>query len=152
MTLGDAIKTYREEHGISLRAFARLTGLSPTYISYLEKGQTQRGNKPIASIETYRVVAKAMGKDIDEFIREVDDVVSVNSHPKEKDAETGPNIRTAKKIADSLGVPLATLSGNNEISEDELNYALMQKMSELRPEEVEKVLLFIQGLVAGRKD
>ena len=80
MTLGEKIREYREQHDISLRAFSRLCGLSPTYISYLEKGITQRGKAPVASIETYRVVAKAMGKDVDALIREVDDMVSINSN------------------------------------------------------------------------
>ena len=80
MTLGDAIKKYRNDHGLSIRAFSRITGLSPTYISYLEKGETHRGKTPVASIETYRVVAKAMGKELDELIREVDDMIMINSN------------------------------------------------------------------------
>ena len=59
MTLGEYVKAYREEHGLSQRGFARLVGLSNTYISYLEKESNYRGlgNNPTADV--YRAIAKA---------------------------------------------------------------------------------------------
>ena len=76
MTLGEFINTYITEHKISRRAFARLTGLSVTYISYLINGETQRGLAPVPSIDTYKVCAKAMGLDTDELVRMVDDDIA----------------------------------------------------------------------------
>lgn len=77
MTLGEIISEYRERHGMSMRAFARASGLSVTYISSLENGVTQRGNKPTPSLETYRAIAKAMALDIDALLRAIDDNVKI---------------------------------------------------------------------------
>lgn len=77
MTLGEVITEYRHEHDLSMRAFARAAGLSVTYISSLENGVTQRGNKPTPSLETYRAIAKAMGMDIDSLLRRIDDDIKI---------------------------------------------------------------------------
>ena len=77
MTLGEIIAQYRTEHGMSMRAFARASGLSVTYVSSLENGITQRGNKPTPSLETYRAVAKAMCIDIDTLLRAIDDDIKI---------------------------------------------------------------------------
>ena len=37
--LGTTILQYRQQRGLTLRAFATLTGLSHTYLSQIEKGQ-----------------------------------------------------------------------------------------------------------------
>lgn len=47
MTLGEYILNYREKHDISQRQFARMTGLSNSYISMLEKGLNPSSGKPI---------------------------------------------------------------------------------------------------------
>lgn len=36
MRIGQMIKNYRAEHGLSMRAFANLSGISPSYVSKLE--------------------------------------------------------------------------------------------------------------------
>lgn len=77
MTLGEVISKYRQEHDLSMRAFARASGLSVTYISSLENGVTQRGNKPTPSLETYKAIAKAMGMDIDSLLRTIDDDIKI---------------------------------------------------------------------------
>lgn len=77
MTLGEIINRYRADHDMSMRAFARASGLSVTYISSLENGVTQRGNRPTPSLETYRAIAKAMGMDIDTLLRAIDDNVKI---------------------------------------------------------------------------
>ena len=71
MTLGEYVKSYREEHGLSQRGFARLTGLSNTYISYLEKESNYRGlgNNPTADV--YRAIAKATGCEAIELIEKL---------------------------------------------------------------------------------
>ncbi len=79
MTLGEAIKKYRDEHDLSMRAFAAKCGLSVTYISSLEKGITPRGIKPAPTIETYKLISEAMGVELDAFIRMVNDKVYLNA-------------------------------------------------------------------------
>ena len=52
MTLGDIVKNYRTEHGLSLREFSRISGVSNGYISMLEKNEHPKTKKPIVpSIE-----------------------------------------------------------------------------------------------------
>lgn len=96
MTLGQKIIEYRQEHELSVRAFARMANLSPTYVSYLETGKTQRGNHPVASIETYKSVAKAMKMKLDDLLCEVEDEVAVNR-------------KSAQKVPDGLDAELVTL-------------------------------------------
>lgn len=39
MELGEIIKQYRVEHGLSQRQFSKMCGVSNTYISFLENGR-----------------------------------------------------------------------------------------------------------------
>ncbi|MDI9501945.1 MAG: helix-turn-helix transcriptional regulator [Bacillota bacterium] len=60
--LGDYIKSYREERGLSLREFGRRADLSHTMIDVLEKGYDPRtGKKANVTIESLVKIAKAMG-------------------------------------------------------------------------------------------
>ena len=81
MTLGEKIVTYREAHNMSARAFAKLAGLSNTYISTIERGVSPRGDITVPSIDTYRACASAMGLTLEELIHEVDDLVMMNTPP-----------------------------------------------------------------------
>lgn len=87
MTLGQKIALYRQEHELSVRAFSRMSGLSPTYVSYLEAGKTQRGNPPVASIDTYKSVARAMKIQLDDLLAEVEDEVAINRKSGLTDAQ-----------------------------------------------------------------
>lgn len=72
MTLGDLIREYREQHGMSMEEFARLSGLSKGYISMLEKNKNPRNGKPIVpSIATYDGVAIAMHVSAAELMEKV---------------------------------------------------------------------------------
>ena len=102
MTLGEFIKDYIGEHDLSLRAFARLTGLSVTYISYLIKGETQRGVAPVPSIDTYKVCAKAMGLETDELVRLVDDDIAWGTQKNTAIQTDDDNLVEWKLILDQL--------------------------------------------------
>lgn len=78
MTLGEYIKKYREEHELSGRAFAELSGMSNQYISNLERGRNNSG-KPISpTIDTYAKVARATGISEIELMKMLNDGVTVN--------------------------------------------------------------------------
>lgn len=79
MTLGEAIASYREEHDISKRGFAKLAELSVTYITALERNETYRGDIPSPSYEVYKKIAKAMNIAVDELLRMVDDDIVVRA-------------------------------------------------------------------------
>ncbi|MDY6307421.1 MAG: S24 family peptidase [Oribacterium sp.] len=73
MFLGEIIRTYREEHGISMQEFADRSGLSKPYISQLEKNRNPKTDRPIVpSPDTFQKVADAMGISFDALIRKVD--------------------------------------------------------------------------------
>lgn len=77
MTLGQFIKQYREEHGMSQRTFAKCSGLTNTYISHLENDRNSKGFSPVPSIETYRAVAKVAGITVDELVAIVEDKIQI---------------------------------------------------------------------------
>ena len=73
MTLGDIVKNYRTEHGLSLREFSRISGVSNGYISMLEKNEHPKTKKPIVpSIEKMRCSANAMGMSFDSLLDMID--------------------------------------------------------------------------------
>lgn len=79
MTLGDAIRSYRENNEMSMDAFANKSGISKSYISLLEKNQHPNTGKPIIpTIKTYKLAAQAMNIDFDELIRMINDNVDIS--------------------------------------------------------------------------
>jgi transcriptional regulator with XRE-family HTH domain len=76
MTIGEYLKKYRAEHGLSQRQFAALCGVSNGYISMLETGvNTSTGQPIIPTLQTMRKISGAMGLTIHQVLSEVDDVV-----------------------------------------------------------------------------
>ncbi len=74
MFLGEIIKTYRDEHGLSMQDFSSLSKLSKPYISQLEKNRNPKtGDEIVPSPDTFQKVANAMGISFDELIRMVDE-------------------------------------------------------------------------------
>ena len=74
MTLGDAIRQYRLEHGMSQRQFAEKSKLSNGYIAMLERGVNPTTGKPLApSIDKYGAIANAMGLSLNELFTAMED-------------------------------------------------------------------------------
>jgi transcriptional regulator with XRE-family HTH domain len=73
MFLGDLIKEFRNTKELSQRDFAKLCGLSHTYIAALEKIIDIRTGKPIApTLESVKLISSAMGKNIQELLDVLD--------------------------------------------------------------------------------
>lgn len=129
MTLGECINNYMNEHDLSMRKFAALSGVSHAYISNIVNRKTSRGNDPVPSIDVYRGVAKAMGIDVETLISMVDDKIAWGDQKKKP----------------------ATLSdGQEENEETLLDAELIKRLTMLSPEELAKVDAFVQGLLASR--
>jgi HTH-type transcriptional regulator, competence development regulator len=62
-TFGSMIRTWREEKEIGLRRFADRVGMSPTYLSKIERDEF-----PPPSEEKIKAIAKELGKDPDELL------------------------------------------------------------------------------------
>lgn len=63
-TFGDLLRTIRVAQGYSLRKFAEMVKVSPTYLSQVEQGKVQR--PPTA--ERVRVMAELLDENPDEWI------------------------------------------------------------------------------------
>jgi HTH-type transcriptional regulator, competence development regulator len=71
MIFGEQIRQWREERGVGLRLFAKAIGVSPTFISKME-----RGLGPFPGEATIRKMAVFFGKNEDELLALADKVAS----------------------------------------------------------------------------
>lgn len=79
MKLGEYIKAYRDERGMSMRDFAASTGLSLGYLSMLENDKNPKTGAPITpSIKTFNAVAAATNTTLNELLSLVDGSVSLD--------------------------------------------------------------------------
>lgn len=75
MTIGEVIKIYREENGLSQRQFALKCGVSNGYISMLEKGANPKTGEPILpSIPLLKNIAAGMELTLGELFAKADDL------------------------------------------------------------------------------
>jgi phage repressor protein C with HTH and peptisase S24 domain len=84
MKLGEILKSYREEHKMSMDAFCELSDLTKGYISMLEKNEHPKTKKPIIpSYETIEKIAKGMQISVDDLIDMLDDnqEIQINATP-----------------------------------------------------------------------
>ena len=73
MTLGQKIKSYRKDHGLSMQAFADLSGFSRAYIGQLEKGiNPSSGRATSPTLETFIKLASAMHMSVDTLMNSLD--------------------------------------------------------------------------------
>lgn len=80
MRLGEIIRKYRAEHGMSMSEFAKISGLSKQYVSVLEHGKHPTSGKSVApSLEVIKKVAMAMGISFDDLFAMLDDEVTLNT-------------------------------------------------------------------------
>lgn len=65
MKIGEWVRSYRKEHGLSMQAFGDMCGLSRAYISILEKGVNPTTNKPFSpTMQTVQKIAEVTGLDL----------------------------------------------------------------------------------------
>lgn len=86
MKLGEFIKKYRAEHGLSQRQFAIQCKMSNGYISMLEEGKRPKSEDPVVpTINTLKKIASAMGMGLHELINLVDDMpISISPNSNEE--------------------------------------------------------------------
>lgn len=74
MKLSQVVSNYRQEHGISMDKFAKMCGVSKSYISMVENEVNPQSGKPIIpTIVTLKKLAKGMNMDLDALISETED-------------------------------------------------------------------------------
>lgn len=75
MTLGELIKQYRTENGLSQRQFALRCGVSNGYISMLEKEVNPKTSDPVMpTMTTLKDIADAMGITLNDLLIRADDM------------------------------------------------------------------------------
>ncbi|WP_293726910.1 LexA family transcriptional regulator [uncultured Phascolarctobacterium sp.] len=95
MKIGEYVKQYREEHGLSMQAFGDKCGLSRAYISILEKGINPTTGKSFApTIETLKKIADVTNTNLDTLLKMLDgtQVIVVNSKKVHPSIPNDPNI------------------------------------------------------------
>ena len=80
---GATIRELREERGIGLRQFARMIGVSATYLSKIE-----RGEMPPPAEDRVKEIARLLDQDADELLALAGKVASdlneiIRNHPRE---------------------------------------------------------------------
>lgn len=73
MKLSEIVRQYREEHGLSLRAFAKRVGVTQTTISNIEREQNNHGNPFVPTLETLVGIASAMGMSVNDLLHMIGD-------------------------------------------------------------------------------
>ncbi len=82
MHLGEWIKQYRKEHGISMQVMADITGFSKAYIGMLEKGINPTTGKEISpTMQTFNKIASGVGIDVNILIQKLDEDQPVTVKP-----------------------------------------------------------------------
>lgn len=80
MKLGDYIKEYRRQHGMSQRDFAELTGMSKAYVSILERGHDSEGRIPAPTFKMIKQIADATHISMDEIAEMCGETIAVQSN------------------------------------------------------------------------
>ena len=114
MKLGDFIRQYRTEHGISQRRFATASSLSNAYISMLENGVNPSTGRPVAiTIPLLQKLAIAMNTTIDYIVDNIDDTpiellseIEILSNLKNGKAISTFNISNLKPLEPMDRIPL----------------------------------------------
>lgn len=94
-TFGERVRQRREEKKISLRKFAEMVDVSPTYISQIERGEFSPPKE-----EKIRLMAQILGENEDELLSLANKVSSdlpaiIQKHPK----EVATFLRTASNLS-----------------------------------------------------
>lgn len=113
MTLGEWIKNYRDTHSLSMQDMADICGFSKAYIGQLEKGVNPSTGKPISpTIQAFDKIARAVGLDLDAFLKELDGTQLVTLLPDKKKEPTsyrvkGVRIPVLGRVA--AGIPIEAI-------------------------------------------
>ena len=101
MKLGEWLKEYRMEHGLSMQSFADACGFSKAYVSMLEKGVNPTTNKPVSpTMQTFEKIAKATSQDVDTLLKILDDEQLITIKPFKLDEQKTELINGYDKLND----------------------------------------------------
>lgn len=131
MRLGEYVRKYREENGLSLREFAKKANLSPQYVLCLERGTNNNGTPLSPTMTTYSKVASAIGLSESTLMALLVDDVRVN--PDEPD-ENGYS--EEDELVEELQM----------LRDDPGRRALLHATRGMSPEQVRQMADFLEGM------
>jgi XRE family transcriptional regulator len=104
MKIGEWLKTYRDQHGLSMQALADLCGFSKAYINVLEKGVNPKTGKSISpTMQTFEKIARATKTDVDTLLKilDGDQPITLNS-PDDLPALNAKDEREITRMMDKM--------------------------------------------------
>lgn len=141
MTLGDIIRSYRENNNITLGEFANACSLSKGYISMLENNINPRNNKPISpTLPSMAKVASGMGIDLDTLLKMLD---------KKQTIQLSGTIESSMP---SSAIDCRTPDQNNQLQRISLYAAkFLELYNQLSSSNKEKVMSYTKGLLSTQQ-
>lgn len=101
MNLSEYITTYRRDHNLSIREFAKLCNLSHVQIIRMETGVNSNGKPFTPSIKSLKAVANGTGIAFDDILRYCEDL-SIRWDRDDVEVKVSPANRTLMAWAASL--------------------------------------------------
>ena len=99
MRLGELIKKYMDERGVTYEKFGEMSKLSKGYISMLVRGKNPKtGKPPVPSISAYNNIANAMSMTLDDLFLSIDDA-PVNIGSVTEEAPEAPRTEEARIVS-----------------------------------------------------
>ena len=116
MTVGEMIKKYCDEHGLSYRQFAGLSDLTSGYISMLVNNRNPKtGKPPIPTLTTYQKIADAMHVPFDVVLRETQRDVPTYFHS----VKSTDSVSQHKELIESIAEMVEKATNSDILSHDE---------------------------------
>lgn len=127
MRLGQIIKNFREVNKMSIRDFAKKSGLSKSYVSYLEN-KKDNSKETVLGSDKVAGLASALNMTIDEFFANADDMsISTFTQKPNSSLQPVPDLRGLKKIpllgSISCGKPIYATPEYGYVEVEELSKA-----------------------------
>lgn len=133
MTLGEFIKQYRVEHGLSKRAFAMMADISVQQVSNIERGLGNNGKPMTSTMKTYTKIADAVGIPEKDFLRLLNDDLRVNPSDSAGADDDYDILALRKELRTNYALRILLDSRGNTTQEDLLAAAaLINKRKEER--------------------
>lgn len=121
LKLGDWVKNYRNEHGLSMQAMADLCGFSKAYIGVLEKGINPKTNKPLSpTMQTFQKIATATNYDLEELLKVLDNNQLITVSPIQSSPLPDLTPKDEREIARDLEDMMHSMASAAYEGEDEL--------------------------------
>lgn len=98
--LGNIITDFMNDHDLSTRDFAKLAGISHTYVSKLQSGVDPRSGKPIEpTLDVFQKLATAMNMTLDSLLKKMELIHGNEEVKSESKQIVALNKRDEKDIA-----------------------------------------------------